>query len=138
MKTLLLLTTIIFFSQNLLAGEKEQILDIMSTQEKAWNNADLEGFMQAYWKSEELKFIGKSGIKYGWQLTLDNYKKSYPDKAAMGTLHFDVLQVEIVKDTAFVLGKWQLSRVEDTLKGFYTLYWRKIEGQWKIIIDHSS
>ncbi len=138
MKTLLLLTTIIFFSQNLLAGEKEQILDIMSTQEKAWNNADLEGFMQAYWKSEELKFIGKSGIKYGWQLTLDNYKTSYPDKAAMGTLHFDVLQVEIVKDTAFVLGKWQLSRVEDTLKGFYTLYWRKIEGQWKIIIDHSS
>ncbi len=138
MKIHLLLITIIFFSQNLFASEKEQILKIMNIQEQAWNNADLEGFMQAYWKSDELKFIGKSGIKYGWQLTLDNYKKSYPDKAAMGTLHFDVLQVEIVKDTAFVLGKWQLSRVEDTLKGFYTLYWRKIEGQWKIIIDHSS
>ncbi len=138
MKTLLLLVTVIFFSQDMLAGEKEQILNIMSTQEKAWNNADLEGFMQAYWKSDKLKFIGKSGIKYGWQLTLDNYKKSYPDKAAMGTLHFDVLQVEIIKDTAFVLGKWQLSRVQDTLKGFYTLYWKKIDGQWKIIIDHSS
>ncbi|MCP4411672.1 MAG: nuclear transport factor 2 family protein [Gammaproteobacteria bacterium] len=138
MKILLLLTSIIFLSQNLLAGEKEQILHIMSIQEKAWNNADLEGFMQAYWKSEELKFIGKSGIQYGWQLTLDNYKKSYPDKATMGTLHFDVLQIEIVKNTAFVLGKWQLSRVEDTLKGFYTLYWRKVDGQWKIIIDHSS
>ncbi len=138
MKTLLLLATVIFFSQNLLAGEKEQILDIMSTQEKAWNNADLEGFMQAYWKSDQLKFIGKSGIKYGWQLTLDNYKKSYPDKAAMGTLHFDVLQIEIVKDTAFVLGKWQLSRVKDTLKGFYTLYWKRLDGQWNIIIDHSS
>ncbi len=138
MKTLLLLFTVIFFSQDMVAGEKEQILDIMSTQEKAWNNADLESFMQAYWKSDKLKFIGKSGIKYGWHLTLDNYKKSYPDKAAMGTLHFDVLQVEIVKDTAFVLGKWQLSRVQDTLKGFYTLYWKKIDGQWKIIIDHSS
>ncbi|MCP4271173.1 MAG: DUF4440 domain-containing protein, partial [Gammaproteobacteria bacterium] len=44
----------------------------------------------------------------------------------------------IIKDTAFVLGKWQLSRVQDTLKGFYTLYWKKIDGQWKIIIDHSS
>ncbi len=138
MKIHLLLITIIFFSQNLFASEKEQILKIMNIQEQAWNNADLEGFMQAYWKSDELKFIGKSGIKYGWQLTLDNYKKSYPDKAAMGTLHFDIIQVEIVKDTAFVLGKWQLSRVKDTLKGFYTLYWRKIDNQWKIIIDHSS
>jgi len=138
MKALLLLVAIVFFSQNLLANEKEQILNIMNKQEQAWNNADLEGFMQSYWKSDKLKFIGKSGIKYGWQTTLDNYKKSYPDKTAMGTLHFDVLQVEVIKDTAFVLGKWQLSRVKDTLKGFYTLYWKKIDGQWSIIIDHSS
>jgi len=138
MKILLLLASILFFSQNLFAGEKEQILNIMNEQVQAWNNADLEGFMQGYWKSDKLQFIGKNGIKYGWQVTLDNYKKSYPDQAAMGTLHFDVLQVEVVKESAFVLGKWQLSRAEDTLKGFYTLYWKKIDGQWKIIIDHSS
>jgi hypothetical protein len=36
-------------------------------------------------------FIGKSGITYGWQKTLDNYKKGYPDKEAMGKLHFTLL-----------------------------------------------
>jgi len=137
-KNYLLLAILLFYPMELLASDKDQIRTIMAQQEKAWNNADLEAFMQAYWKSDKLMFIGKSGIKYGWQTTLDNYKKSYPDKDAMGELHFDIIQVEVVKDSAFVLGKWQLTRSKDILSGFYTLYWKKIAEQWMITIDHSS
>jgi len=138
MKEILLLVTFIVFGFNVYGSDKEQILTIMAAQEKAWNNADLELFMAPYLKSEQLKFVGKNGIKYGWQTTLDNYKKTYPDKEAMGQLKFDVLEVEIKQDTAFVLGKWQLTRTKDTLSGYYTLYWKKIDGNWLITIDHSS
>ena len=138
MKSYWMILIIFFYSFNISASEKDQILSIMEKQEVAWNEANLEAFMQPYWKSDKLKFIGKNGIKYGWHTTLENYKKSYPDKAAMGKLHFDVLQVEINNNTAFVLGKWRLIRTEDILSGFYTLFWKRIDGQWLITIDHSS
>ncbi|MGX5200522.1 YybH family protein [Aliikangiella sp. IMCC44632] len=125
-------------SLSLKANAEVQIRNIMQQQQDAWNSGNLKAFMQGYWQSEKLQFIGKSGIKTGWQTTLDNYKNSYPNQAAMGKLTFDILQVEVNGDSAFVLGKWSLQRASDNPHGFYTLYWKRIEGQWKIIIDHSS
>jgi hypothetical protein len=118
--------------------DKQLILSIMANQEKSWSQGNIEGFMQAYWQSEALAFVGKSGIKLGWQTTLDNYKATYPDKSAMGQLKFTILKLEVQSDTAFVLGKWHLAREKDNLSGHFTLYWKKVKGDWKIVIDHSS
>lgn len=111
----------------------------MEDQETAWNRGDLEGFMQGYWKSDSLRFIGKRGITYGWQSTLDNYKKGYPDTEAMGKLVFTNLSMEMTGDsTAYVIGKWELYRSADTLTGHYSLLWKCMSGRWLIIADHSS
>lgn len=111
----------------------------MDEQEASWNNADLHGFMKHYWKSDSLKFIGKRGINYGWQNTLDNYKKSYPTAEEMGKLKFHNLSTEILDDSsAFVIGKWKLQRTSDTLSGHYSLLWKKLNGNWVIVADHSS
>ena len=56
--------------------EMNSVKTYMQEQENAWNEGDLNGFMKHYWKSDSLRFIGKSGLNYGWQKTLDNYKKS--------------------------------------------------------------
>ena len=111
----------------------------MSDQEAAWNRADLEGFMDGYWRSDSLRFIGSKGLTYGWQQTLDNYKKTYPDAAAMGTLHFTLLSVEVLSpESAFVIGKWRLVREKDEPSGHFTLLWKKMDGKWVIVADHSS
>ncbi|MCW8878871.1 MAG: DUF4440 domain-containing protein [Kangiellaceae bacterium] len=136
---LVTVVTLLFtiFSLNSIASEKE-IRQVMQMQQDAWNRGDIEAYMKGYWQSDDLQFVGKNGIKKGWQTTLDNYKKTYPDKGAMGKLSFDILDVQVKKDTAFVLGKWSLKREKDNPNGFYTLYWKLLEGQWKIVIDHSS
>ena len=118
--------------------EDKAILEVMEMQEKAWSNGDVEAFMQGYWQSDSLMFIGKNGIKYGWQTTLDNYKKSYPDKAAMGKLEFEILKLEVNGNAAYMLGTWSLIREEDNPGGHFTLYWKKIDGSWVITIDHTS
>ena len=118
--------------------EKEAIIQVMKQQEKDWNNGNLGEFMKGYWQSDSLMFVGKSGIKYGWKATFDNYKKSYPDKAVMGLLSFDILQIEVNGKTAYVLGKWSLSREEDNPHGHFALYWKKINGKWVITIDYTS
>ncbi len=142
MKKLLLLS-LTFFSLNVFAQtgkDRQIILNILDTQTKAWNNGDVEKFMNGYWVSDSLMYIGKSGVKYGYQGTLESYRKNYPDKATMGTLKFDIIKVNfIAKDACFVVGKWHLTRPEKgDIGGHYTLLWRKIKGQWVIVADHSS
>ncbi len=65
---------------------------------QAWNRGDIDGYMLGYWKSDSLVFVGKTAPVYGWQSTLERYKKAYPGKAAMGELTFDILQVKILDD----------------------------------------
>ena len=119
-------------------NDEQEILAVMDMQEQAWNKGNIDEFMQGYWNSDSLMFIGKNGIKYGWKTTLENYKTSYPDKAAMGKLTFKVVKLDVNNDSAYMLGEWSLQRELDNPGGYFTLYWKKIEGKWVITIDHTS
>ncbi|SHF67049.1 YybH family protein [Pedobacter caeni] len=120
-------------------ADQQSILSLLEKQRSAWNEGNLENFMEGYWKNDSLLFVGKSGPTYGWQQTMDNYKKGYPDKSAMGTLTFNIKKVELLsKDTAFVLGGWHLKREKDEPQGYFTLILRKIKGVWQVVSDHSS
>jgi ketosteroid isomerase-like protein len=122
------------------AADKQAILQVLEIQTSSWNKGDIPAFMQTYWKSDSLKFIGKNGIVSGWQNTLDRYLQHYPDAAARGTLRFEILSVDLLsKDAAFVIGKFFLTRPQaGDASGHFTLLWRKINGQWLIVADHSS
>jgi ketosteroid isomerase-like protein len=115
------------------------IRTLLSQQTEQWNKGNIEGFMEGYWESDSLLFIGKRGPTYGYSTTLENYRKSYPDTTAMGKLKFNILSVKpFSPDTYFVLGKWMLKRTIGDLEGHYTLLLKKIKGKWLIIADHSS
>ncbi len=121
------------------SNDETAVRQILNNQEKAWNSGDITSFMAGYWKSDSLMFIGKSGVTYGWQKTLDNYKKNYPDTVAMGNLTFNLLEVKSLSpEYYFVTGKFHLQRTIGNLEGYFTLLFRKINGHWFIIKDHSS
>jgi uncharacterized protein (TIGR02246 family) len=139
MKRILLSFVFILAATCCFAQNRQAILKVMHTQEEAWNRGDIEGFMQTYWKSDSLVFVGKTAPTYGWQTTLEHYKQTYPDKAAMGQLTFNIIQLKVLDATnAFVLGGWKLTREKDTPGGYFTLWFRKIKGEWKIVCDHTS
>lgn len=120
-------------------GDEAKIRGILAAQTAAWNRGDVDAFMQGYWKSDSLMFIGKSGVTRGWQKTLENYKKGYPDTAAMGKLAFDLIAVKrLSPDYFFVVGKWTLRRSIGDVSGHYNLLFQKRRGQWVIVADHSS
>ncbi len=142
MKKLLLLLICLncFVAKAQTSDDKKQILTILDRQTKAWNDGKVSEFMIGYWESDSLMYIGKSGVTYGYNSTLERYKKNYPDKSTMGTLKFDIIKVDFIsKDAYFVVGKWHLTRPEKgDVGGHYTLLWRKIKGNWVIVADHSS
>lgn len=119
--------------------DEQTIRSLIEEQRLAWNIGDKEKFMQTYWQSDSLMFIGKSGITYGWQKTLDNYKKGYPDTATMGKLDFDLLEVKRLSVIYFfVVGKWHLTRSVGNVGGHFTLLFKKVKNKWVIVADHSS
>jgi len=141
-KALLLFSLTIFYGESMANQDPDwdRIQFILDKQIECWNNADLECFMEAYWKSDSLKFIGRTGVVFGWGPTLERYKTTYPDQAAMGQLSFEILTAEKVGlDGYYVVGKFKLARGElADLSGYFSLLWRKVRGEWKIVSDHTS
>ena len=119
--------------------DEQQILSSLAVQQNAWNEGDLVTFMGTYWNNDSLMFIGKSGVTYGYKNTLANYKKNYPDTATMGKLTFTLIQVKQLSPEYFhVTGKYYLTRTIGDASGHFTLLFRKINGKWVVISDHSS
>ena len=119
--------------------DKEEIKNLLETQRQAWNNHDIETFMEGYWKSEDLKFYGSGGVIYGWNNTLARYKKAYPTKEHFGTLEFVLNDIsKINKEAYYVLGEFHLKRSIGNADGIFMLVLKKIDGEWKIIADTSS
>jgi len=134
----LFLNTFYAFSQE--KTDEDYIKTVMDQQENCWNTGDLVCFMEGYWKSDSLRFVGSTGVTKGWQSTLERYQKSYATPEKMGQLEFGVVSLDFLGDQeALMLGTWKLTRTnEKDLSGYFTLIWRKIDGDWKIIYDHSS
>lgn len=121
------------------AQPENEIRQVLNAQQKAWNSGSLEGFMQYYWKSDSLRFMTKERVTWGWDATLKRYQKGYPDKASMGKLDFDILSVELLSDrAALVTGKWSVAVGTESESGHFNLLLKKIHGDWKIVLDHTS
>jgi ketosteroid isomerase-like protein len=140
MKFILCIVSILLMKVSLAQSADEQaVRKILHDQTVNWNAGNLEEFMKGYWKNDSLMFIGKSGVTYGYSNTLENYKRNYGDTVKMGKLSFDLKAVQqISPDAYFVVGKWNLKRTIGDLSGHYTLLFRKINGEWVIVVDHSS
>ena len=120
-------------------GDETEVRNVLAKQNAAWNRGDVDAFMFGYWENDSLMFIGKSGITYGYKNTLANYKRNYPDTTAMGKLTFTLIQVkQLSREYFHVTGKYYLTRTIGDASGHFTLVFRKIDGKWVIISDHSS
>lgn len=125
------------FSDQNSAIEKE-LIRIHDLQRNAWNEGDIEGFMAHYWKSNKMTYQSGDERLQGWDALLARYKNVYP-KEKMGKLEFSDLIIQVLsEDSAYVLGKWQLTTKIGTQQGLFTTILKKMEDGWKIIHDHSS
>lgn len=125
------------FSETEKKQEIQKIKEVLFTQQKHWNNGDLDGFMQGYWNSEELIFSSaKHKPAYGWKATLERYKESYPTKESMGEFKFEIDKINLNSNaTALVSGKWEIIRIDDHPKGWFQLTFEKFGKKWLITKD---
>ena len=131
---------------------------------ESWNAGNLFGYLDAYWDSEQVRYISESLLKsphskgnvviYGKKqieaIFTDTFVKNkkqqerYKDKK--GVAGFISLRKLIVTPTgsknAIVFGEHQMEVAGDkrgTVRaGVFTIHVRKLQGKWKIVSEHGT
>ncbi|MDH3530600.1 MAG: DUF4440 domain-containing protein, partial [Acidobacteriota bacterium] len=124
MKTVLLMS-LVLLAANVSAQSTKKVRDIESAimtvlnkQVDAWNEGDIEGFMDGYWKSDDMRFVSGNSVSKGWQAAFDRYKKGYDSREKMGVLSFSEIEFTVLsKRSAYVKGRFTLERKEDKPTG---------------------
>ena len=121
------------------ANPESSIRGILDAQQTAWNEGKVDTFLDGYWKSDGLTFSGSQGITRGFAGVQERYRKSYPDRQAMGKLSFSDLEFRALgPDAALVLGHWHLTRDKGDIGGVFSLVFQRFPDGWRIIHDHTS
>lgn len=113
---------------------------VLAAQVEAWNRGDIDDFMTGYLESEALRFASGNSVRRGFEETLARYRSTYGSRAKMGTLSFRDLEVDMLgADAAMVFGRFHLARPEaGDATGLFTLVFRRLDGEWVIVHDHTS
>ena len=127
------------FAPEVPANPESAVRAILDTQQNAWNDGKVDTFLDGYWKSDNLTFSGSQGITRGFAGVQERYRKSYPDRQAMGRLNFSHLEFRMLgHDAALVLGHWHLTRDNGDIGGVFSLVFQRFPEGWRIIHDHTS
>jgi uncharacterized protein (TIGR02246 family) len=117
------------------------IVKVLLAQEEAWNRGDLNAFSQTYKDSPDILFVTTT-VNKGFAGMLEEYRRDYPNKAAMGTLAFSDLEVRPLDEHfAVVVGRYNLERGKKeggNATGLFSLVLEKTDKGWKIIVDHTT
>ena len=115
------------------------IVKVLKFQEDAWNEGNINKFMEGYLKSEKIVFTGSSGSIYGWEETKKRYLNNYSNRALMGNLKFKIINFQkLSEDIIQMQGSYYLKRKIGDSKGFFSLIKKKENEKWFIISDHTS
>ena len=115
---------------------------VLHRQQSAWNRGDIETFMaEGYWRSAELSFYSGGRVSKGFDSVLAGYIRRYREGGAeTGQLEFSELDIDVLSaDAAVVRGRWDVDFAAKTdVGGLFTLIFRKTDGAWRIVHDHTS
>lgn len=118
---------------------EEIIRSVLLAQTAAWNDADLDAFMDTFWKSNDLRLIAGGKVVAGWTQAADLYRSRFGEAADFGRLSREGLEIEMVSDdVAIASGRYNLMRAAGAESGSLTLVVRRIDGLWRIVHAHSN
>ena len=125
-------------------GVALEIEEMLHSSADSWNRGDLDGFLDDYWRSEALTFSGPAGITRGWDDLRTRYLESYwAPETVRDSLRFQEIEVvPLGDDHALALGQYVLFTAGGggnvSSSGFFSLVLKNLQGEWKILHDHTS
>jgi ketosteroid isomerase-like protein len=123
------------------SAESQAITAMLNRTADDWNRGDLDAFATGYKNSPDILFMGPT-IRRGYEQMLQGYRKSFPNREAMGKLAFSSLEVQPLDERfATVTGRFHLERTAaggGAASGYFLLVVEKTPAGWKIIRDATT
>ncbi len=122
-------------------GIRLAVADMLAGSADAWNDGDLDGFMDDYARSASTTYIGGPGLVEGYEAIRDRYAPAFTPGAPRDSLRFEGLRVRRLGATlALATARYVLYNSDGatTASGPFTLVLRKEGREWRITHDHSS
>jgi limonene-1,2-epoxide hydrolase len=122
------------------AGTEETIRQLTAKLQTDWNAGDMEAYLDAYWKSEQMSLMFGNQAVRGWQALADLFRGSWTTEEAMGDFSAsNIVVVPISSDTVISSGAFTHVFPDETADGSFTHVWKQLEdGQWRIAHEHTS
>jgi uncharacterized protein (TIGR02246 family) len=124
-----------------------QIEAAMQDSADGWDAGDLDAFLAVYADDPGTSFTGSKGIERGLGPIRARYIARYGDQFGKGErpkrtqlrFHFEDFQM-IGRRHAHLVARWTLTPVAggEAMTGMTSLLFRRENGRWKIVADHSS
>src|SRR4029453_15787246 len=91
-----------------------EIWSVLRMQQDAWNDGDIDRFMNGYAHSRHTVFVSEDTVRRGWETVRERYREKYSVRAKMGVLTFSDLEIVLLSpDSVVALGRWKLQRAKD-------------------------
>jgi uncharacterized protein (TIGR02246 family) len=120
-------------------SDYQQIYTLLIRMGDRWNAHDIDGYLAPYWKSPDLLVVIEGEQLKGWANVLSAYHRGYPNLDEMGSVIYDRVQIQLVSpDVAVGLDWWTVVQKRGKVLGTSTMVLRKIDGNWVIVVMHSS
>jgi len=122
-----------------LRAPRDLIKATLLAQVAAWNEGNLDAFMNTYWKSDDLKMVSGTTVTKGWSSIMKHYRDAYANDSGLGQLSMDKLDTKLITDdVAVVTGRFAVTQDDATGTGSFSLVMRRDNGVWRIVHDHTT
>jgi beta-aspartyl-peptidase (threonine type) len=120
-------------------SDYQQIYGLLITMANRWNAHDLDGFLDVFWNSPDLLIVVEGEQMKGWADFSATYHRGYVNRAGMGSLFPDRIQIQMVTaEVAVALDWWSMQQPSRKVFGTTTATLRKFSDGWKIVVCHTS
>ena len=121
------------------AKAEKAIRHVLSEGRDAWNRGDITAYMKSHWRDERTVHVFNDHMTIGFSAIEERYRARYPDPKNMGMISGPELDVQILEPSvAIAFGRWSFEHGQVQMNGVVTLVFRKIDGAWLIVHDHST
>jgi uncharacterized protein (TIGR02246 family) len=129
-------------NQQKVAGAEDpekEVYDEVVKASDAWNRHDLDGYLDAFWRSDALVVVVEGEAVHGWNLLSKALHGGYPNPSEMGSLTLDRVQVQMLApDFAEVLDWDTITFPKKKEFGTATILMKKLPEGWRVVLMHTS
>ncbi|MBP9143708.1 MAG: nuclear transport factor 2 family protein [Thermoanaerobaculia bacterium] len=116
---------------------RAEIAGLLAAQAADWSRGDVPAFASIY--ADDATFVAPSGMTQGRAALVERYRQRYPDRAAMGRLSLEILELRPGgESTASVVARWTLAYPDKPdVSGLTLLVFHRLPAGWRIVQDAS-